>query len=153
MSIRNTFQTLNTCRSLLMAIVLILSGFSSLQAQVKGVQVETYYVADANDCTDTTGGRRLGPGAKTYRIYVELEPGSRIRKLFGDSLHPLMITSDSVFYNNSDRPSNEFGYEIQASWFEDNPTLALDSWLTLGMAAKTHKGVLKSKDTDGDLIA
>jgi hypothetical protein len=131
---------------------LIVSTYSAI-AQIKGVSVETYYVSDANDITDNTGGRSLTLGAKTYRIYVQLEPGSKLRKIYGDSLHPLMIMSDSIFYNNNDRPSNEFGYEIQASWYEDNPTLALDSWLTLGLASKTHKGIMKSKDTDGDIIA
>lgn len=126
---------------------------SSAWAQIKSVVVENYYVADANDLTDTLGGRRLSPGAKTYRIYVELEAGSKLRKIFGDSLHPLRISSDSVFYNNNDRPSSEFGYEIQSSWFEDNPILALDSWLTLGLASKTQKGVLKAKDIDGGSIA
>lgn len=138
---------------LLLTIFILLVSANSSFAQIKGLSVETYYVADGNDITDNTGGRSLTLGAKTFRIYVELEPGSKLRKIYGDSLHPLMIMSDSVFYNNNDRPSNEFGFEIQASWYEDNPTLALDSWLTLGLASKTHKGVLKSGDTDGDIIA
>ena len=139
--------------SLILTVVFIIVSSNVGVAQIKGVSVETYYVADINDITDNTGGRSLSLGAKTYRIFVELEPGSKLRKIYGDSLHPLLIMSDSIFYNNNDRPSNEFGYEIQASWYEDNPTLALDSWLTLGLASKTHKGIMKSKDTDGDIIA
>ena len=139
--------------AMFLTIVFLFVSTCSAIAQINGLSVETYYVADVNDITDNTGGRSLSLGAKTYRIYVEIEPGSKLRKIYGDSLHPLFIMSDSVFYNNIDRPSNEFGYEIQASWYEDNPTLALDSWFTLGLASKTHKGIMKSKDTDGDIIA
>jgi hypothetical protein len=124
----------------------------TVHAQVKNVIVENYYVADTNDLTDTLA-RPLMQGAKTYRIFLEVEPGSKLRKIFGDSIHPLIVKSDSVFYNNTDRPSNEFGYELQLSWFEDNPILALDSWFTLGLAAKAQKGVLKAKDADGNNIA
>ena len=94
-------------------VFLFVSTFSAI-AQIKGLSVETYYISDVNDITDNTGGRSLSLGSKTYRIYVELEAGSKVRKIYGDSLHPLSIMSDSVFYNNNDRPSNEFGYEIQA---------------------------------------
>jgi hypothetical protein len=139
--------------ALVMTLTILIVTACSSMAQIKGLSVETYYISDVNDITDNTGGRSLPLGARTYRIYVELEPGSKVRKVYGDSLHPLSIMSDSVFYNNNDRPSNEFGYEIQASWYEDNPTLALDSWLTLGLASKTHKGILKSKDNDGDIVA
>lgn len=124
-----------------------------LKAQVKNLKVETYYVADTNDLTDTLNGRRLQQGAKTYRIYVEVEPGSRIKRIFGDSLHPMFFRSDSIFYNNIDRPNAEFGFEIQLSWMEDAPLLALDSWISLGYAARGQKGVFKIKDPDGGQIA
>ena len=148
-------QLLNNIRAdffiFIAALFLMIAFHGSVEAQVKGVIVENYYKADANDITDTLA-RALMPGAKTYRIYLEVEPGSKLRKIFGDSLHPLVVKSDSVFYNNTDRPSNEFGYELQMSWFEDNPILALDSWFTLGLAAKGQKGVLKSVDSDGNNI-
>jgi hypothetical protein len=48
-----------------------------LQAQnKKNVLVETYYIADSDDLTNTTGGQ-LSEGSKTYRIFVEMEPGSK----------------------------------------------------------------------------
>ena len=124
-----------------------------INAQVKGVIVEKYYIADQNDLTDTTGGRSLSPNAVTYRVFVEIEPGSRVVSLFGTQYHPLVLSSSDNFYNNNDRPSSNFGYKLKTSWFEDNPTLALDSWLTLGYATDAKKGVLKSKDPDGDLIS
>lgn len=141
-------------RVLLQIVAVILLGQPwKAVAQVKNVVVETYYIADSNDLTDTLNGRRLQAGSKTYRVYVEVEPGSKVKKVFGDSLHPLIIRSDSVFYNNTDRPNAEFGYEIQLSWIEDAPLLALDSWFSLGFGARNQKGVLKEKDTDGGQIA
>lgn len=122
-------------------------------AQVKGLMVEKYYIADQNDLTDTTGGRSLPPNAVTYRVFVEIEPGSRIVGLFGSQYHPLVLRSTDLFYNNNDRPSSNFGYKLKTSWFEDNPTLALDSWLTLAYAADTRKGVLKANDPDGDILS
>jgi hypothetical protein len=138
-------------------LILFIISFAGLSlkavAQVRNVIVETYYVADNNDLTDTLNGRRLQVGSKTYRVYVEVEPGSKVKKIFGDSLHPLVFRSDSVFYNNTDRPNAEFGYELQLSWMEDAPLLALDSWISLGYAARNQKGVLKDKDSDGGQIA
>ena len=138
---------------LLMSGCLILSTTGLMIAQVKGLVVEKYYVAGSADLTDSIGGRSLEAGSVTYRVFVELEPGSRITKVFGDTNHILRFTSTSPFYNNNDRPSSEFGYEIKTSWFSDNPLLALDSWLTIGYAAANQKGILKSLDTDGDLVA
>ena len=134
-------------------ILFLLMQNGKVTAQINGLKVETYYVADANDATDTTGGRSLVPGTKTYRIYVEVKPGTRIKKIYGDNYHPMRFTSTADFYNNVDRPASVFGYQIKSSWFSDNPLLALDSWLTLGLATSTQKGVVKDKDTDGDDIA
>jgi len=131
--------------------ILIFNGFQSF-AQITGVKVEKYYIADANDATDTTGGRSLDVGSITYRVYVELLPGSKLKKIYGDSYHPLIINSTANFYNNIDRPGSVFGYQVKSSWFSDNPTLALDSWLTLGLATSTQKGILKNLDNDGDAI-
>lgn len=124
----------------------------SLQAQIEKVIVETYYISDGKDATDTTEGRSLEAGSKTYRIYVDLKAGSKIKKIYGDENHPIKILSTANFFNNIDRPTAYFGYLINKAWFANNPTLALDSWLTLGLATKTHNGILKSEDTDSSII-
>jgi hypothetical protein len=139
-------------KNLIVILIAIISLPFSMSAQVNNVIIETYYVSDANDATDTTGGRSIAEGSKTYRIYVEIEPGSRIKKLYGDATHTLKIGSTSDFYNNIDRPSVYFGYQMNKSWFPSNPTIALDSWLTLGLATTTKYGILKSADTDGSFI-
>jgi hypothetical protein len=118
--------------------------------------VERFYISDANDATDTLGNFTLDPGTVTYRIYVELKPGSRLRSIYGSSEHPLIIESTLPFYNNKDRPNAVFGYQMNKNWFDDNATIALDSWLTLGIGAfqstKQYMGVPKSEDTDGSFL-
>lgn len=147
-------KSVRKIRLILFLFIICCAGLNpEAVAQVRNVIVETYYVADSNDLSDTLNGRGLQVGSKTYRVYVEVEPGSKVKKIFGDSLHPLVFRSDSVFYNNTDRPNAEFGYEIQLSWMEDAPLLALDSWISLGYAARNQKGVLKNKDSDGGQIA
>lgn len=135
------------------ATVLLTCSVHSSYGQLKNVMLEKYYIPNADDFTDTTGGRTIEPGSTTWRVYVQVEPGSRITKIYGDQYHPLIFSSTADFYNNNDRPSANFGYKLKTSWFEDNPTLALDSWITIGYATDTRKGVLKTIDPDGDQIA
>jgi hypothetical protein len=123
-----------------------------VSAQIENLIVETYYIADSNDATDTTGGRSLQIGMKTYRVYLDLAPDTRLRKIFGSNLHPLKINSTDIFYNNIDRPNANFGYLINKSWYNSNPTIALDSWLTIGMATTVYLGVNKTNDTDGSFV-
>ena len=126
---------------------------TTLKAQVEKVIVEKYYVSDANDATDTTGGF-LDNGSTTYRVYIQLTPGSKIKKLFGDSLHALRIASTEVFFNNK-VDGQSFAKDFPKNRYQEN-TVALDTWLTLGqttrVGAKTYFGVLKSQDDDGSFI-
>ncbi|MGR6087833.1 MAG: T9SS type A sorting domain-containing protein [Arcticibacter sp.] len=125
-------------------------------AQVTNVIVEKYYVSDVNDSTDTLGNITLAPGTATYRVFVELATGSKLKSVYGDSNHPLMIQSTESFYNNTDRPNAVFGYQMNKNWFDDNATIALDSWLTLGVGAfqstTQYMGVLKTDDNDGSFV-
>ncbi|MCW3083330.1 MAG: hypothetical protein JWP12_696 [Bacteroidetes bacterium] len=124
------------------------------KAQIQHVIVEKYYVSDSLDNTDTIDGaaRALPVGSKTYRVYVQLDAGYRLKKMYGTANHPLKIKSTANFFNNIDRPTAYFGYLINKAWFSGNPTLALDSWLTLGLCATNYNGVLKTDDTDGSVI-
>ena len=134
--------------------------FVSAKAQIQNVIVEKYYISDTLDATDSTNyfgtPSYLTPflpvGSTTYRVYIQLDHGYKIKKIYGTSCNPLKIISTTNFYNNIDRPSAYFGYLINKSWFSSNPTLALDSWLTLGLCTKIHNGVLKTEDYDGSLI-
>src|ERR1700758_1535511 len=121
---------------------------TEVKAQIEKVIVETYYVSDSLDATDTIDGpsRSLPVGSKTYRVYVDLKKGYKLAKIYGNTTHALKITSTDTFFNNVDRTSFYFGYLMKNVYFRSNPTLALDSWLTLGLATTTYNGILKTQD-------
>lgn len=152
---RVNFYPLTQMRAL--PSILLLSLFFSpvvLKAQLEKVVVETYYVSDDSDATDTTGSV-LKAGSTTYRIYVDMKPGCKLKKMYGDANHLFKIASDSVFFNNTSE-GETFGKDLKKNKLGDN-TLALDSWLTLGQAStksagRTYFGILKEQDTDGSII-
>ncbi|MBX7052505.1 MAG: T9SS type A sorting domain-containing protein [Flavobacteriales bacterium] len=122
------------------------------QAQLEKVFVEKYYVSDENDATDITGGG-VEEGSITYRIYVDMYPGSELVEIFGDAAHPFEIMSTDTFYNNPEGSS--FGQEIPKIAYESN-TVALDSYLTIGQTGfqgtKKFFGLPKWQDDDGSFI-
>ena len=124
-----------------------------VNAQIEKVMVETYYISDANDATDTTGGF-IEEGTKTYRVFIDLLPGTKLRKIYGDNNHPLIFSSTSPFYNNK-ADGQSFAKDFSKSRLQEN-TVALDTWLTLGqvtrVAAKTYFGVSKQSDSDSSVI-
>jgi hypothetical protein len=123
-------------------------------AQLEKVIVEKYYISDANDFTDTSGG--IVPiGSTTYRIYIDLAPGSVLKKIYGDANHPFKITSTESFFNNK-IDGQTFAKDFIKNRYTEN-TVALDSWLTLGQTTKkqgsiTNFGVLKTQDDNGSFI-
>ena len=132
----------------------ILLNSTILFSQIENVVVEKYYVSDANDFTDNSGGI-LPIGSTTYRIFIDLAPGSILKKIYGDLNHPFEITSTEVFFNNI-LDGKSFAKDITKVSLEEN-TVALDSWLTLGQVvkkqgAKTYYGVIKNQDDDGSFI-
>jgi hypothetical protein len=126
---------------------------SPVFSQIENVIVETYYISDANDASDTIGGG-VEIGSKTYRIYLDLLPGTRVKKIYGDENHPLIFSSTENFFNNK-VDGQTFGKEFSKNRLQEN-TVALDSWLTLGQttrnAAITYFGVLKQNDSNGSFI-
>ncbi|MFN0032598.1 MAG: T9SS type A sorting domain-containing protein [Flavobacteriales bacterium] len=121
-------------------------------AQLEKVVVETYYVTDANDATNTEGGQ-IESSVKTYRVFFDLEPGAKLLEIFGDEEHPFFISSTEHFYNNAD--GNSFGYQIPKVSYEMN-TVALDTYLTLGQTGfqgiNSFFGLPKEQDTNGSFI-
>jgi hypothetical protein len=124
---------------------------STLHAQqlITNVIVETYYISDANDATDTNGGL-LEEGSVTYRVYIELSEGSSLVELFGTAANTFFIRSSAPFFNNQDR-GQTYGFDIRDNRLDEN-TVALDSWLSMGQASRIHLGVLKAEDNDGSII-
>lgn len=130
----------------------ILINPGSVSAQLEKVVVETYYISDAADATDTVGGH-LDSGSVTYRIYVDMKEGSKLKKIYGDANHAIKFSSTNRFFNNIDRGVT-LGKDIAINRLDEN-TVALDTWLTLGQAAKgaiSYAGVLKSNDVSGSII-
>ncbi len=131
-------------------LIVLLTGVSYItEAQIDSLIVEKYYISDANDATDVTGGG-LPEGSITYRIYVDLAPGSKLQKIFGNDNHPIRISGTEVFFNNIDRGST-FGGEIRETRLDEN-TVALDTWITIGLASDKHFGIFKSSDLDGSIV-
>jgi hypothetical protein len=121
--------------------------------QLEKVIVEKYYVSDAKDSTDLDGGK-LPEGSVTYRIYVDLKPGSKLLQVYGDNNHAIIFKSTKPFFNNID--GQTYAKDIKKSKYNQN-TVALDTYLTLGQTAsplsgKTNFGVLKHQDRDGSFI-
>jgi Secretion system C-terminal sorting domain len=129
----------------------------ALKAQLEKVIVETYYVSNASDSVDVLGDSNgLPVGSKTYRVYVDLQAGSKLLKLYGSKGHALKFSSTNNFFNKIDR-GRTFGYLFPRADLRRN-TVALDTWLTLAQTSvtttissikKTSLGVVKPKDNDG----
>jgi hypothetical protein len=140
-------------KNILILVFTLLVAFANAQEAIRKVIVETYYVADGNDATDTTGGK-LESGYKTYRVYIQMKPGCKLLSLYGGADNALKISSTSAFFNNIDF-GKSFGKDFNKSNYSKNTT-AIDTWLTLGQttkkAASTYFGILKSQDTDGSFI-
>jgi hypothetical protein len=116
---------------------------------LENVYLETYYVSDANDATDTDGGN-LPAGSVTYRIFLDLEEGYELQAVFGNEAHELRFETTTLFFNNEDR-GEETGDVIPDNRLDEN-TVALDSWVTMSAASESHFGVLKENDADGSIV-
>lgn len=120
-------------------------------AQLENVIVEKFYITDTIDATDTIGGG-IEPGTTTYRIFIDLKPGSRLKRVYGDINHPIEIISTEPFFNNRE-DGRSFAKDFNKNRFKEN-TVALDSWCTIGQITTiaTNFGLLKNDDNDGSII-
>ena len=101
-------------KTIIKFIVLFLFIGLNTQAQIQNVIVEKYYIADSVDIANTDGGQ-LQPGAITYRVFIDLANGSKVSKIFADSLHLLKIKSSQPFFNNDTLNSSNggtYGFKI-----------------------------------------
>lgn len=132
--------------------VLFCIGSSSF-GQLRKVMIENYYISDVQDSQDTFGGS-LPVGSTTYRLFFELEPNSRVKRIFGDVRHPFQVSSTQNFFNNISQ-GKSFGKDFTKASLSEN-TVALDSYLTIGQVAKQgakiYFAVPKNLDTDGSFV-
>jgi len=140
-------------KTLFMTFFLSLFAVHYTSAQLEKVIVEKYYVSDANDATDVDGGG-VPVGSTTYRVYLDLKPGTILKRIYGDADHPFSISSSEVFFNNV-LDGQTFAKDFIRGRYLEN-TVALDTWLTLGQTArqgtKYFYGIPKDQDTDGSFV-
>jgi hypothetical protein len=127
--------------------VFLFVSFVSLYAQdaLEGIIVEKYYVSTKKDNSKKHLSGELAVGSTTYRIYVNMAPGSRFISAYGSPNHPLEIKSTDLIYNHADVGA-EHPIGIPERSYKKNVT-ALDSWITIGPAGENYFGVLKEADT------
>jgi Secretion system C-terminal sorting domain len=139
-------------KNIVLIICFIFSSVVSF-AQLEKLVVEKYYISDANDATDTTGGG-IAPGTVTYRVYADLLPNTRIKRIFGTSGHPFIVSSTQPFFNNKSQ-GQSFGKDFSKVFLSENTT-ALDTYITIGQVAKQGSklffGIPKEQDSDGSFI-
>src|SRR5262245_16554419 len=139
-----------TPRSLLCSLALVRLVFAVAQGDIENVTVETYYITEANDTLDPDAGP-LDIGAKTYRVFLDLCSTCALRSIYGDTAHPLEITSTAPFFNHYDR-GRSFAHAVNNSSLNDG-SAGLDSWFSMGAASTSRFGVMKADDPDGNNIA
>jgi hypothetical protein len=154
-------------KQFLLFLIILFAGIAlHAQEALKNLIVETYYISDANDAKDIQYYRDnndniidtvvLAEGTTTYRVYVQLQKGYKLKSIFGDKQHALIIKSTDYFYNHASY-NQSYGKDISEVSLKRG-TVALDSWLTIGQTTKTKSnktyfGILKSTDTNGSILA
>jgi hypothetical protein len=104
--------------------------------------VEKYYISNAADAAGSVG--TLPVGSITYRVYADMLPGYKFQSLYGNSNHPLKVSTTTSFFNNEDRGATTAN-AIASTQLKNN-TVALDSWFSVGASAAGQFGVLKTED-------
>jgi hypothetical protein len=136
-------------------ILFVFSFFISVNAQLENVFIEKYYISNSSDATDTNGSV-VSTNSTTYRIYIDMAKGSKLKKLYSNDQHELMISGDSTFYNHTTE-GQSFGRNFNSNRYGEGVT-ALDSWLTLGQVSlsklngKTYFGTPKNQDRNGSMV-
>jgi len=116
----------------------------------EGLQVERYYVSDANDTSDTDGSSDLTTGEVTYRVFVDLKEGYKLITVGGFVNHNITFNTSTSFFYNDDR-GESWGSDINDIHLNKN-TVAIDSWLSAGASTDAYWGVPKDEDTDGTVL-
>jgi len=139
-------------KKLLIIVIISCLGNLNLWAQLENVIVEKTYIAGKSDTLSIDEASALEEGMVTYRVFIDLAVGCKLMSLFSSINHELSISSTHQFYKNTNY-GEPYGINLRPSRLAPNPPLALDTWLTLGMATNNHEGVPKNMDNDGSILA
>ena len=76
-------------------------------------------------------------GQRTFRVYANFtNPNDQLTAVYAQSGNPLSISSTQPFYQNSF--GEAFYHQINPAFLSFDPTLAQDSWLTIGGAPSVN---------------
>ncbi|MEI8204925.1 MAG: hypothetical protein WCH34_18030 [Bacteroidota bacterium] len=110
------------------------------------VIVEKYYVSEESDYSDTLLSP-LPKGSITYRIFIDMKAGYNLQMVYGNPKHELLLETTTRFYN--DKMADAFtGFNINVKHINKG-NIALDSWITMGAAARGFTGIPRIEDTTG----
>ncbi len=116
---------------------------SSAQNGLEHVEVETYYISNANDTVANADGGILPVGSVTYRIFADMLPGYQFQAVYGEAGHEMRIQTGTFFFNNLDRGNTSPTFTLNQC--ADN-TVMLDSYLSVGGSCNTCIAVPKDED-------
>ncbi|HMQ76958.1 MAG TPA: T9SS type A sorting domain-containing protein [Flavobacteriales bacterium] len=142
-------------RTLLLPLLMTATGLLGQYAPpdpsgLEGILVERYYVADANDASDSDGSSDLDEGEITYRVFADLKAGYKLITVGGFPGHDISFNTTTTFFYNDDR-GEAWAVDINDIHLNKN-SVAIDSWLTVGAASDAHWGVPKDEDPDGSIL-
>jgi hypothetical protein len=137
-----------------LSIALLGSSLAHAQTGLTNITVEKYYVANAADAAQATAesagpGDALPVGAVTYRFYADMAPNYKLIQVYADNTksQPLKFNTTGQFYNNAGGLVSPTPGTGKAAI--KNNLLALDSYISLGAAATSNFGILKTEDPGG----
>jgi hypothetical protein len=112
------------------------------QQPLERIFVEKFYVSDeADEMFDSDNV--LKKGSITYRVYVDMLPGYQIQAVYGTTSHQMRVETSTKFFNNETRGATTPTFtKSQAA----SGTILLDSYLSLGAAAKDQIAIPKEAD-------
>jgi hypothetical protein len=119
------------------------------QNGLEHVEVETFYISNANDTMANVDGGVLPVGSVTYRIFADMLPGYQFQAVYGEAGHEMRIETNTFFFNNLDRGNTSPTFTLNQC--ADN-TVMLDSYLSVGGSCNTCIAVPKDEDDSVNTI-
>src|SRR5687767_2568245 len=134
-------------KKLLLSFSLILLSIFSYAQGLECVEVEVYYISDANDSVGndaiSAAHGTLPVGSVTYRVYANLLQGYNFQAAYGVPGHELRLETTTLFFNNEDRGAPSPTYTKTQARLN---SVMLDTWLSVGAGCSGWHGILKSTD-------
>jgi len=113
---------------------------------LENIIVEKYYISDSTDYNDTIKNS-LPKGAVTFRIFIDMKPDYKLQLVYGNQKHELLLETTTNFFNDLEADAIT-GFNVNTKRINKG-NIALDSWLTMGAAARGFTGIPRSEDTVG----